>query len=186
MIYRGHNKGILSAFFQDLKSRGNKIVCVSGYFDPPHPDHLSYFREAKMLGDLLVVILNTDEQLLEKRKGTKLEGIIRYPFEDRVYIINEFKPIDIVVPCLDEDTSVAETLRAIAPHIFAKGGDRTLENLPQKEKDLAKECGYEIVCGVGHPKEHSSSWYDWEHDGMKLSSEGAVGYPGIEVRVLDK
>ncbi len=138
------------------------IVCVSGYFDPPHPDHLSYLRDAKEIGDLLICILNTDKQLLEKRKGTKLEGIIRYPFEDRIQIINELKPVDIVVPCIDEDDSVAETLRVIAPNIFAKGGDRTLDNLPQKEKDLAKEVGYDIVCNVGHTKEHSSSWYKWE------------------------
>lgn len=160
MIWRG-NKEELRLFCKNLKERG-KVVAVSGYFDPPHPDHLSYFRVAKCLGDMLIVILNTDEQLLQKRKGTNLEGKIRYPFEDRLQIVSEFKPVDLVVPCIDEDTSVAETLRIIAPHIFAKGGDRTIENLPQKERDLAKEVGYEIIYHVGHPKEHSSSWYKWE------------------------
>jgi len=148
-------------FFADIRKRG-KIVAVSGYFDPPHPDHISYFREAKRLGAILVVILNTDEQLLLKRKGTPLEGRIRYPFEDRAIIINELKPVDVVVRAIDKDTSIAETLRFIRPHIFAKGGDRTLDTLPQAEKDTAKEVGYEIVCNVGAEKTHSSSWYDWE------------------------
>jgi len=147
--------------WEELKLRG-KVIAESGYFDPPHPEHLSYFREGKKLGDILVVILNTDEQLLLKRKGTPLEGRIRYPFEDRAIIVNEFKPIDIVVRSIDEDASIAKTLRLIRPHIFAKGGDRTLDTLPQAERDTAKEVGYEIVCNVGAEKAHSSSWYDWE------------------------
>ena len=160
MIFQG-SRGELKAFGQNLKILG-RVVVVSGYFDPPHPDHLSYFRAAKALGYILVVILNTDEQLLQKRKNTKLEGRIRYPFGDRAQLINELKPVDVVIPCIDTDESVAETLRTIAPDIFAKGGDRTLDTLPQKEKDLAEEVGYEIICEVGNAKEHSSSWYNWE------------------------
>ncbi len=160
MIFQG-NREELKIFCQKLKER-EQVVAVSGYFDPPHPDHLSYFRAAKALGSILVVILNTDEQLLQKRKNTKLEGRIRYPFADRAQLINELKPVDVVISCIDTDESVAETLRTVAPDIFAKGGDRKLDNLPQKEKDLADEVGYEIICEVGHAKEHSSSWYNWE------------------------
>ncbi|UCD21666.1 MAG: adenylyltransferase/cytidyltransferase family protein, partial [Chloroflexota bacterium] len=65
-------------FFEALKEKG-KVVAVSGYFDPPTPTHLIYFQAARELGDLLVVLLNNDDQLLMKRKGTKLEGRIRYP-----------------------------------------------------------------------------------------------------------
>ena len=155
--------------FTEFRTRG-KVVAVSGYFDPPTPTHLIYFRAARELGDILVVMLNTDEQLLAKRKGTPLEGRIRYPFMDRAFILNEIKTVDIVVNTIDKDTGVAETIKAIKPHIFAKGGDRDMTNIPQKEIDICKEIGCEIVCGIGGSRDgktHSSSWYDWEmRDGM--------------------
>jgi len=139
-----------------------KIVAVSGYFDPPTPAHIFYFRAAKKLGDKLIVILNTDEQLLQKRAGTRLDGKVRYPLFDRMIILQEFISVDSVIICIDKDQSVNETLRMIKPHIFAKGGDRTLDNLPQSEIDVCKEIGCEIVVGVGGGKTHSSSWYYWE------------------------
>ncbi|MCJ7654825.1 MAG: adenylyltransferase/cytidyltransferase family protein [Dehalococcoidia bacterium] len=139
-----------------------KIVAVSGYFDPPTPAHLSYFEEAKKLGDRLVVLLNNDEQLLLKRKGTKLEGKIRYPLVDRGVIIRGFRWVDEVVVCIDTNLSVAKTIKMVRPNIFAKGGDRTIDTLPKEEVEACAEVGCEIVTGVGCPKSHSSSWYDWE------------------------
>jgi D-beta-D-heptose 7-phosphate kinase/D-beta-D-heptose 1-phosphate adenosyltransferase len=151
-------------FFESLKQQG-KVVAVSGYFDPPTPTHLIYFRAAKDLGDFLVVMLNTDEQLLMKRRGTPLEGRIRYPFLDRAFIVNEFKTVNVVAGSVDCDQSISATIRAIKPHIFAKGGDRDMTNIPQEELDVCKEIGCEIICGVGgarDSKTHSSSWYNWE------------------------
>ena len=150
--------------FEDLKKRG-KLVAVSGYFDPPTPTHLIYFRAALDLGDFLVVMLNTDEQLLLKRKDTKLAGRIRYEFMDRAFIVNEFNTVNLVVRSVDTGRGISETIRAIKPHIFAKGGDRDTTNIPQEEIDACKEIGCEIVTGVGggrDKKSHSSSWYDWE------------------------
>jgi D-beta-D-heptose 7-phosphate kinase/D-beta-D-heptose 1-phosphate adenosyltransferase len=149
-------------FWHDLRERNYKVVAVSGYFDPPTPAHLKYFKAAKSLGDLLIVILNTDEQLLQKRQGTKLGGKIRYSFLDRAEIINEFKSVDCVVKSVDTAKSIAVTLKLVKPRIFAKGGDRTIENIPREEIEVCKEIGCEIVCGVGGEKTHSSSWYDWE------------------------
>ena len=151
-------------FFEALKEKG-KVVAVSGYFDPPTPTHLIYFQAARKLGDLLVVLLNNDDQLLMKRRGTKLEGRIRYPLTDRALILNELRTVDFVVVSIDTGRGISETLRIIKPHIFAKGGDRNLTNLPEEEIEVCKEIGCEIVCGVGgsrSEKSHSSSWYDWE------------------------
>ena len=147
-----------------LKERG-KVVAVSGYFDPPTPTHLVYFQEARKLGDLLVVLLNNDAQLLMKRKETKLEGRIRYPLMDRALILSELRTVDFVVVSIDTSRGISETLKVVKPHIFAKGGDRNLTNLPKEEIEVCKEIGCEIVCGVGggkSEKSHSSSWYDWE------------------------
>jgi cytidyltransferase-like protein len=151
-------------FFQALKERG-KVVAVSGYFDPPTPTHLIYFQAARKLGDLLVVLLNNDDQLLTKRKGTKLEGQIRYPLMDRALILNELRTVDTVVVSIDTGKGISETLKIVRPHIFAKGGDRNLTNLPEEEIEVCKEIGCEVVCGVGgsrSEKSHSSSWYNWE------------------------
>ena len=137
------------------------IVTVSGYFDPLTPGHVEYFYKAKELGDKLIVIMNRDDQLLSKRKGTRLEGRIRYPFEDRKAIISALKPVDEIVECVDKDTCVAKTIEMIKPHIFAKGGDRNQSNIPQKEIEACRKVKCKIVCGVGK-KTHSSSWYDWE------------------------
>jgi bifunctional ADP-heptose synthase (sugar kinase/adenylyltransferase) len=151
-------------FFKSLKERG-KVVAVSGYFDPPTPTHIVHFQEARKLGDLLVVLLNNDAQLLMKRKGTKLEGRIRYPFMDRALILNELRSVDFVVASIDTGKGISETIKIVKPHIFAKGGDRILTNLLEVEIKVCKEIGCEIVCDVGggiSEKTHSSSWYDWE------------------------
>jgi len=151
-------------FFKSLKEKG-KVVAVSGYFDPPTPTHIVYFQAARKLGDLLLVLLNNDDQLLMKRKGSKLEGRIRYPLMDRAQILNELRTIDTVVVSIDTGRGISETLKIVRPHIFAKGGDRNLTNLPEEEIEACKEIGCEIVCGVGgsrSEKSHSSSWYDWE------------------------
>jgi cytidyltransferase-like protein len=149
-------------FFKALKEKG-KVVAVSGYFDPPTPTHLAYFQAARKLGDLLVVLLNNDDQLLMKRKGTKLEGRIRYPLTDRVLILNELRTVDFVVVSIDTSRGISETLKIVRPHIFAKGGDRNLTNLPEEEIEVCREIGCGIMCGVGggrSEKSHSSSWYD--------------------------
>ena len=162
MIITDADKHIES--FKALKEKG-KVVAVSGYFDPPTPTHLVYFQAARKLGDLLVVLLNNDDQLLMKRKGTKLEGRIRYPLVDRALILSELRTVDTVVVSIDTGRGISETLKIVKPHIFAKGGDRNLTNLPKDEIEVCKEIGCEVVCGVGggrSEKSHSSSWYDWE------------------------
>jgi len=119
-------------FFGALKEKG-KLIAVSGYFDPPTPAHIAYFQAARKLGNLLVVLLNNDDQLLIKRKGTKLEGRIRYPLMDRALILSELRTVDAVVISIDTDRGISETLKIVKPHIFAKGGDRNLTNLPEEE-----------------------------------------------------
>jgi len=151
-------------FFEALKEKG-KVVAVSGYFDPPTPTHIAYFQAARKLGDLLVILLNNDNQLLMKRKGTNLENRIRYPLTDRALILSELRTVDTVVVSIDTGRGISETLKIVKPHIFAKGGDRNLTDLPEEEIEVCKEIGCEIVFGVGggrNEKSHSSSWYDWE------------------------
>lgn len=127
-----------------------KIVCVSGYFNPFHVGHLELLERAKKLGDKLYVIVNNDRQSILK-KGTTF-----MPEGERIEIIRALKCVDAVVIACDEDRTVCKTLRMIRPHIFANGGDVTA-TAPCPEEVVCKELGIEMVYGLGQ-KVQSSSW----------------------------
>jgi cytidyltransferase-like protein len=128
------------------------VVAVCGGFDPIHVGHIKHFRDAKKLGDILVVMLNTDDWLIRKK------GYIFMPFEERKEIIESIRYVDKVTPVIDTNGSVAKTLEQLKPNIFAKGGDRTLDNIPESEINVCKRLGIKIVFGVGGGKVQSSSW----------------------------
>lgn len=125
-------------------------VCTSGYYNPVHKGHLKLFEEAKKLGDRLVVIINNDEQV--KLKGSK----VFMDEEERCAIIKALKPVDEVILSIDKDKTIIKTLTMIKPNIFAKGGDSTPNNVP--EKGVCEKYGIKIVYGVGGDKIQSSSW----------------------------
>lgn len=125
-------------------------VAVSGGFDPPHFGHIRYFRDAKKLGNKLIVILNTDDFLIGKK------GYAFMPFEERKELIESIVYVDEVIKCIDKDETVCKTLELIRPDIFAKGGDRTIDNIPERE--ICEELGIKMVFGVGGEKVQSSSW----------------------------
>ncbi|NQV88835.1 MAG: adenylyltransferase/cytidyltransferase family protein [Parcubacteria group bacterium] len=131
------------------------IVTVSGGFDPIHVGHVRMIQEAAALGDELVVVINNDNWL------TKKKGYVFMPQDQRKEIIEAMAGVTRVlltsheVDC--EDMSVCEALREIQPHVFANGGDRFADNIP--EAVLAKELGIETVFNIGQGgKVQSSSW----------------------------
>lgn len=144
--------------FKKIRESENlgKIVCTSGGFDPIHPGHMSCICESKKYGDTLVVIVNGDN-FLKNKKGK--------PFMDldtRVKIVSFLSDIDYVIPFeIQDDSSVVVALEAIRPHVFTKGGDRNIDNIP--EADIIKKYKIEIVHNVGLPKYWSSSDFlrDW-------------------------
>lgn len=130
-----------------------KIVAVSGGFDPVHIGHVRLFKEARKLGDKLVVILNNDNWLI-KKKGKPF-----MPEEERKEILLALRDVDEVVLTEhgpdDPDTSVNRTLMKVKPDIFANGGDRVKENVP--EDLVCNKIGCEMVYNVGGEKIQSSS-----------------------------
>ena len=126
----------------------SKIVVASGGFDPLHIGHIEYLEKAKQLGDKLIVILNSDEFLMKKK------GFVFMKAEERKIIIKNLRMVDLVVNCIDQDMTVCKTLSVIDPDIFAKGGDRTKDEIP--ERYICGLLGIEIVDGLG-PKIRSSS-----------------------------
>lgn len=133
-----------------------KVVVTSGGFDPLHVGHIRCLKDAKKIGDFLIVILNSDTFLLSKK------GFVFMPYEERKEILKSIKYVDSVMDCVDKDQSVCETLRMFHKEngndcdmIFAKGGDKTLENIP--EVNVCKELNIMMIFGVGGSKVQSSS-----------------------------
>jgi D-beta-D-heptose 7-phosphate kinase/D-beta-D-heptose 1-phosphate adenosyltransferase len=125
-----------------------KVVAVSGYFDPIHVGHLEYLKMAKSLGDKLVVIINSDYQA-----GLK-KGKSFMPEQDRLEIVQALRCVDEVFLSIDKDKSVCKSLEYLKPDIFANGGDRSLEEIP--ETAVMKKYKIEMVDGLGEKIRSSS------------------------------
>jgi cytidyltransferase-like protein len=135
-----------------------RIVLITGGFDPLHSGHIAYINAARELGDSLIVGVNSDEWL-RRKKGQEF-----MPWEERATIIAALHNVDRVINFDDSDNSANDAIRKVraihptAQIIFANGGDRTKENIP--EMDLLNEMLHlEFVFGVGgEDKKNSSSW----------------------------
>lgn len=137
-------------------SNSNKIVvAVSGGFDPIHVGHVRLLKEAKKLGDTLIVILNNDHWL------TKKKGYFFMPQHERVEIIKAIAFVDDVILSSHQqnpdDMSVCKDLEECRPHIFVNGGDRFQDNIPEVETCLKIGCKMAFNIGEGG-KVQSSSW----------------------------
>ncbi|HKR49493.1 MAG TPA: PfkB family carbohydrate kinase [Pseudonocardiaceae bacterium] len=108
-----------------LRHRGGRLVATGGCFDLLHPGHLSLLRQARALGDGLVVCLNSDESV-RRRKGP---GRPIVPVSGRIALLQALEPVDAVT-VFDEDTPAA-LLAAIQPDIWVKGGDYAVSDLPE-------------------------------------------------------
>jgi cytidyltransferase-like protein len=131
-----------------------KIVLVTGGFDPIHSGHIEYLKSAKKLGDILIVGVNSDDWLTRKK------GRPFMPITERTTLIENLSMVDHVILFNDNDNTAIEAIKnvkALYPHetvVFANGGDRTKENIPEMVfEDI------EFVFGVGgENKANSSSW----------------------------
>tara|TARA_R110000822_G_C15323891_1_gene493976 strand:+ start:389 stop:1219 length:831 start_codon:yes stop_codon:yes gene_type:complete len=132
-----------------------KVVLVTGGFDPLHSGHIKYFQEAKKLGDILCVGVNSDEWLTRKK------GKPFMPIEERLELVNNIKGVgmafafnDIEDHAVDAIKHIKETFPRNSEIIFANGGDRTKDNVPEMVY-----ADVEFVFGVGgENKKNSSSW----------------------------
>jgi D-beta-D-heptose 7-phosphate kinase/D-beta-D-heptose 1-phosphate adenosyltransferase len=131
-----------------------KTVLVSGGFDPLHSGHLAYLQAAKQLGDRLVVGLNSDAWLVRKK------GFAFMPFAERQAIVSALKMVDQCVAFNDSDGTALKLITDFVDDtnefVFANGGDRTEQNIPEMSLCLPNLV---FAFGVGgEDKKNSSSW----------------------------
>jgi len=139
-----------------------KIVVVSGGFDPIHSGHIEYFKHAKKYGDKLIVALNSDAWLENKK------GKFFMPFQEREIILESIKYIDEVIGFKDDEMgsciNALEKIKKKYPNdkiTFANGGDRNKKNIPEMSV-----IGIDFIFAVGgENKKNSSSWIlnNWQY-----------------------
>mgnify|MGYP001468319897 CR=1 FL=1 len=134
----------------------NKIILVSGGFDPIHSGHIKLINNAAEYGDV-VVLLNSDKWLRQK-KGKEF-----LPFKERKIIMSALKKVIDVIEFNDDDKSCIDGIKKAKKLFknriikFANGGDRNNETTPEKE--FCNQNGIEMLWGIGgNEKSNSSSW----------------------------
>ena len=134
-----------------------KVSLVTGGFDPIHSGHISYFARAKDFSDFLVVVINTEEWLTNK-KGQYFQSWV-----ERAEIIRHLRMVDAVITVPDDDQgsacgAIAKCLEIADTVVFCNGGDRGKTNTPEVDK-YGEDPRVEFQFGIGgNDKKNSSSW----------------------------
>jgi D-beta-D-heptose 7-phosphate kinase/D-beta-D-heptose 1-phosphate adenosyltransferase len=169
-----------------------KIVAISGGFDPIHSGHTALIEDALKLGDSLYIFLNSDDWLVRKK------GFYLLPFKERASLlylvskglaaISSNKPVSVLA-VTDTDNTVCETLKLYKPTIFANGGDRKdPQSIPEYKTCI--DNNIEVVFGVGgFDKKGASTSYFLNAVEMYLSNnnvEGVLGPRAEALKILSK
>ena len=117
----------LKNIVENLKKQNKKIVTTNGVFDILHIGHIRYLKEAKKLGDILIVAINSDNSVKKikdpkrplNNENDRAEALASLECVDYVAIFNENDPTKI--------------LEKIKPNVHAKGGDYKIEQIIEKE-----------------------------------------------------
>lgn len=117
---------------------GKTVVFTNGVFDVLHAGHVRLLQQARALGDILVVGINTDASVRGLGKG------VNRPInclEDRILVLESLRSVDIVLPFAEfTPTSLIESVK---PDLHVKGGDYRAEDLPETATVI--QCGGKVV-----------------------------------------
>ncbi len=116
---------------------GRKVVFTNGCFDLIHRGHVEYLGQAKTMGDILMVGLNSDRSVLQlKGQGRPLT-----PQDDRAQVLAALEMVDYV--CLFDEQTPARLISAVLPDVLVKGGDYRPDEIVGRE--TVEEAGGKVV-----------------------------------------
>lgn len=128
----------LQRWRNDLRKSGKKLVVTNGCFDLLHIGHVSYLENARKLGDALLVGITGDRGVREiKGAGRPINSEA-----DRAAVLAALQMVDAVY--VFPETTALQFLTNVAPDIYVKGGDYTLETINQKERQLVESLGGKV------------------------------------------
>ena len=139
---------VLKVIVEKERKKGRKIVFANGCFDILHVGHIRYLKEAKELGDLLIVAINSDSSA----KRLKGDGRPVTPENERAEIVAAIEYVDYVI--VFNEPNVSNLLLTLKPDIHAKGTDYTEDSVP--EADTVRAYGGRVAI-TGDKKERSST-----------------------------
>ncbi|HEY3397401.1 MAG TPA: adenylyltransferase/cytidyltransferase family protein [Armatimonadota bacterium] len=121
-----------------MREDQRRVVMTNGCFDLLHPGHIVHLQQARDLGDALIVAINSD------RSVRKLKGPGRPVYEEmqRALALSALECVDVVT--VFDEVSPLEIMQLLAPDVYVKGGDYTLETLNQEERHVLESAGCEI------------------------------------------
>lgn len=130
--------GELAVLRAQMQARGQKLVLTNGCFDLLHAGHVRYLQAARAMGEALVVALNGDDSV------RVLKGPKRPINEerDRAEVLAGLACVDFVT--IFQAPRVTEVIAKVRPHVYAKGGDYTVETLDAEEREALQKAGTEI------------------------------------------
>lgn len=151
----------ISEIVTTLKAEGKKIVFTNGCFDILHVGHVRYLKEAKALGDILILGLNSDCSV----KSLKGSNRPINNESDRAEVLSALKAIDYVV-IFDEKTA-ENIVGEVKPDIYAKGGDYSIDTLPEA-KIVAEHGGKTVLLQLVDGKSSTNIINKCKENNLKL------------------
>ena len=128
----------LHSIVTNLKEQQKKVIWTNGCFDILHIGHIEYLNQAKMLGDILIVGLNSDDSV------NAIKGNNRPLFNelDRAKVLNALVYIDYIT--IFKEPSPLKILQLLKPDYYVKGGDYTIDTINQLERSVIESYGGKI------------------------------------------
>lgn len=126
------------AWREQLRSEGRRVVLTNGVFDLLHTGHLFYLRQARALGDVLLIALNADASVRALKGPTRPVQ----SEEQRAYALGALACVDAVT--IFREPRLTPEIRALRPDVYCKAGDYTLEKLNAEERGALEEVGARI------------------------------------------
>ena len=151
----------ISEIVTGLKAKGKKIVFTNGCFDILHVGHVRYLKEAKALGDILILGLNSDCSVKSLKGSNRLIN----NESDRAEVLSALKAIDYVV-IFDEKTA-ENIVGEVKPDIYAKGGDYSIDTLPEA-KIVAEHGGKTVLLQLVDGKSSTNIINKCKENNLKL------------------